>query len=280
MFCKAEKFRRVRFPQPELCKVNLDQPAKKIHDFVRGLDSIPGAWITLDGEEAKVFGSKVWSGSAPPDAREVSIDGASGPGLVHPDGLLIPGSDGRAACVKFLSVGGKYMQASKYGQQGGGEEKLVLTDEEQQVRESLREVWSAILKTEVVDETDFFGCGAGSMHVVQLVEEVKERAEVAIANEDVFMNTTFGDFINAVFTVRVFFPVVFFTYFFFTEFLSKTKQLRWLNVVTYLRFAEAAEARRSWSSTRSRCTSTRWTSASPTSCSSTASSSTPPPGAS
>ena len=62
-------------------------------------------------------------------------------------------------------------------------------------------MWASILKTDVTDETDFFVCGAGSMHVVQLVEEVKERAEVAMANEDVFMNTTFGDFINAVFTV-------------------------------------------------------------------------------
>ena len=26
----------------ELCKVNLNQPAKKIHDFIRGLDSSPG----------------------------------------------------------------------------------------------------------------------------------------------------------------------------------------------------------------------------------------------
>ena len=28
-------------------------------------------------------------------------------------------------------------------------------------------------------------------------------AGVTLANEDVFMNTTFGDFINAVFTVRI-----------------------------------------------------------------------------
>jgi formyltetrahydrofolate dehydrogenase len=27
----------------ELCKATLDQPAKKIHDFIRGLDSSPGA---------------------------------------------------------------------------------------------------------------------------------------------------------------------------------------------------------------------------------------------
>ena len=28
--------------KPELCKLVLQQPAKKIHDFIRGLDSSPG----------------------------------------------------------------------------------------------------------------------------------------------------------------------------------------------------------------------------------------------
>ena len=51
---------------------------------------------------------------------------------------------------------------------------------------------------DAIDDVDFFGAGAGSMNVVQLVEEVKERAGVAMANEDVFLNTTFGAFINAV----------------------------------------------------------------------------------
>ena len=76
----------------------------------------------------------MWTGApSPKDARQVAIEGASGPGLVVSDGLLIPGTDGKAACVKFLSVGGKYMQAAKYGLQGGGDEKLVLTDEEEKV---------------------------------------------------------------------------------------------------------------------------------------------------
>ena len=40
------------------------------------------------------------------------------------------------------------------------------------------------------------------MNVVQLVEEVKDKAGVAITNEDIFLNTTFGDFIRAVITSR------------------------------------------------------------------------------
>ena len=31
--------------KPELCKLVLQQPAKKIHDFIRGLDSSPGTVI-------------------------------------------------------------------------------------------------------------------------------------------------------------------------------------------------------------------------------------------
>ena len=53
---------------------------------------------------------------------------------------------------------------------------LELSDAELKIKEELRAVWNSILKIETVDETDFFGAGAGSMNVVQLVEEVKEKA--------------------------------------------------------------------------------------------------------
>ena len=46
----------------ELCKLNLQQSAKQIHNFIRGLDSIPGAWTKLDGLSTKLFGSKLWFG--------------------------------------------------------------------------------------------------------------------------------------------------------------------------------------------------------------------------
>lgn len=54
----------------------------------------------------------------------------------------------------------------------------------------------------MTDDTDFFGAGAGSMHVVQLVEEVKDRTGLAMRNEDVFMNTSLKDFVNSFFVVR------------------------------------------------------------------------------
>ena len=33
-----------------LPQINWDQPALKIHNFVRGNDKIPGAWTTIDGK--------------------------------------------------------------------------------------------------------------------------------------------------------------------------------------------------------------------------------------
>lgn len=40
------------------------------------------------------------------------------------------------------------------------------------------------------------------MDVVRLVEEVKDKANVSITNEDVFMATTFGEFLNTVISIR------------------------------------------------------------------------------
>ena len=180
-----------------LTKLDVMQPAMKMHNFIRGLDSVPGAWITLDGRQTRVFGSKMWHG-AKPRGTEVAIEGATAPGVVHSEGLLISGSDGRHVNVKLLSVEGKFVQAEKYGQSGTEKVVLELSDAELKLREELRAVWNSILKTDTADDTDFFGAGAGSMNVVQLVEEVKEKAGVTMENEDVFLNTTFGDFMTAV----------------------------------------------------------------------------------
>lgn len=71
---------------------------------------------------------------------------------------------------------------------------LELTAEEKQFVESVRDVWKAILRVDIEDDTDFFNCGAGSMDVVRLVEEVKDLASIELQNEDIYMNTTFEEF--------------------------------------------------------------------------------------
>ena len=75
-----------------MTKIDFNQPAKKIHDWIRGLDSVPGAWTMLDGKETKMFGSKLWHGALP-QGQEVVLEGAAKPGIVHEGGLLIFGKE-------------------------------------------------------------------------------------------------------------------------------------------------------------------------------------------
>ena len=97
--------------------------------------------------------------------------------------------------MKLLSVEGKFVQANEYGKSMEEEVQIELTDEEKAMASQMRQVWNEILKIEIADDTDFFATGAGSMDVVRLVEEVKDKAGVEITNEDVFMATAFADFI-------------------------------------------------------------------------------------
>jgi len=178
--------------KPEVCKVNLAQSAKQIHNFIRGLDSSPGAWTLLDGKETKLFGSKLWHLEVE-EGRKVDLEGGC-EGKITRDGLMIRGTDDRWLVVGLLQVEGKFMKAETYGLSTEAEPEIVPTPEESAVVEKIRGVWSAILKSDVAADTDFFGAGAGSMDVVRLVEEVKEVAGVTLVNEEVFMATKFADF--------------------------------------------------------------------------------------
>ena len=76
-------------------------------------------------------------------------------------------------------------------------EKLELTPEEEQLQEKIRTIWSGILSGQTIDEhTDFFKSGAGSMDVTRLLEEVREVAGVEMENDDVYMNSTFSEFVK------------------------------------------------------------------------------------
>ena len=112
---------------------------------------------------------------------------------------IILGSDGKALNVKLLSVEGKFVQANEYGKATSEDEvQIELTEEEKAMVLQMRQVWNEILKIEIADDTDFFATGAGSMDVVRLVEEVKDKTGVEITNEDVFMATAFADFIVSI----------------------------------------------------------------------------------
>ncbi|XP_051976903.1 mitochondrial 10-formyltetrahydrofolate dehydrogenase-like [Xyrauchen texanus] len=179
-------------------KVNMAQPAEVIHNWIRGHDKVPGAWIVIDGKPVTLYSSSMLAGSVP-TGQPVEVEGASQPGLITKSGLILFGSDGKALQVKNLQFeDGKMIPASKYF---SSEEttSLDLTNDEKKIAEEIRAIWKGILSnvSAIEDTTDFFKSGAASMDVVRLVEEVKQKCGgVQLQNEDVYMATTFQSFIQ------------------------------------------------------------------------------------
>uniref|UniRef100_A0A9J8ADX4 10-formyltetrahydrofolate dehydrogenase n=1 Tax=Cyprinus carpio carpio TaxID=630221 RepID=A0A9J8ADX4_CYPCA len=176
-------------------KVNMAQPAEVIHNWIRGHDKVPGAWVVIDG---KVHFLNNSLGSVPA-GQPVEVEGASQPGLIAKSGLILFGSDGKALQVKNLQFEDRNMiPASKYFS-SDEDASLDLTDDEKEMAEKIRAIWKGILSNVPVidDTTDFFKSGAASMDVVRLVEEVKQKCGgVQLQNEDVYMATTFQSFIQ------------------------------------------------------------------------------------
>lgn len=140
----------------ELQKIDWTKPAKEIHDFIRGLDSTPGAWTTLDGEEVRLFGSSLWNNEQPEAEKVVDLEERKG--IVHPGGLLIEAVDGRFVNVERIKIGTKTIHAGKYGQTD--DSKVVeFTEEELTTTDGLRRIWADILRIDVDDDTDFFASG-------------------------------------------------------------------------------------------------------------------------
>uniref|UniRef100_A0A8C7YWQ2 10-formyltetrahydrofolate dehydrogenase n=1 Tax=Oryzias sinensis TaxID=183150 RepID=A0A8C7YWQ2_9TELE len=203
-----------RIPQPEEgasyegiqrksnARVDLAQPAKAIHNWIRGHDKVPGAWTKMCFftvfQSVTFYGSSMLTGSVPA-GQPLEIEGASQPGIISKNGLVLFGNDGKALLVKNLQFeDGKMIPASKYFSSGENS-SVELTNEEKQMAEEIRNIWKGILSNvpAIVDTTDFFKSGAASMDVVRLVEEVKQKcAGVQLQNEDVYMATTFQDFIQ------------------------------------------------------------------------------------
>uniref|UniRef100_A0A7N8WX78 10-formyltetrahydrofolate dehydrogenase n=1 Tax=Mastacembelus armatus TaxID=205130 RepID=A0A7N8WX78_9TELE len=191
-------YNRFLFPEGIRAMVNLAQPAEAIHNWIRGHDKVPGAWTVIDGQSVTLYGSSMLGGSVPA-GQPLEIEGASRPGLIAKNGLILYGTDGKALLVKNLQFeDGKMIPASKYFSSGESS-SVDLTDAEKKMAEEIRTIWKGILSNvaAIEDTTDFFKSGAASMDVVRLVEELKQKcASVQLQNEDVYMATTFQDFIQ------------------------------------------------------------------------------------
>ncbi|XP_071188925.1 mitochondrial 10-formyltetrahydrofolate dehydrogenase-like [Salvelinus alpinus] len=179
-------------------KVNLAQPAEAIHNWIRGHDKVPGAWAVIDGQTVTLYGSSML-GESVPAGQSLEIEGASQPGVVTKNGLVLYGSDSKALMVKNLQFeDGKMISAAKYFS-SGDTASVELTDDEKKMAEEIRDIWKGILSNvaAIEETTDFFKSGAASMDVVRLVEEIKQKCVgLQLQNEDVYMATTFQDFIQ------------------------------------------------------------------------------------
>ncbi|PSN58464.1 Cytosolic 10-formyltetrahydrofolate dehydrogenase [Blattella germanica] len=181
----------------ELQRINCDQIAPVVHNFIRGMDSAPGAWTIINNEKVKLFGSEIWT-KPKPAGDEVEIEGLSNKGIIHSEGLLIPCKDETFVNVQRLAISGRMIAAAKYGKQEEARESLQLSDQEKEIIGTLQSIWEGILNIKVEDNTEFFSTGAGSMDVVRLVEEIRDKMKLTIQHEDIFMATSFKEFSDAV----------------------------------------------------------------------------------
>ncbi|XP_004692252.1 PREDICTED: cytosolic 10-formyltetrahydrofolate dehydrogenase [Condylura cristata] len=205
--------RAPRLPQPEegatyegiqkkeTAKINWAQPAEAIHNWIRGNDKVPGAWTEAGGQKLTFFNSTLNTAGVVPQGEPLPIPGAHRPGVVTKAGLVLFGNDDRTLLVKNIQLeDGKMIPASNFFK-AADSSALELTEAERGTAEAVRSAWKRILPNvpEVDDSTDFFKSGAASVDVVRLVEEVKELCDgLELENEDVYMATTFGDFIQLV----------------------------------------------------------------------------------
>lgn len=127
-----------------------------VHNFIRGLDSAFGAWTLINGEEIRLYGSTIWDKKIP-QGDNVDVDGRLG--IVHDDGLLIKINENNYINVERLKIGNRTIIASKFGKQLDNNQNIEFTAEETCQIDTVRNIWESILKTEILDDTDFFACG-------------------------------------------------------------------------------------------------------------------------
>ncbi|XP_073476384.1 mitochondrial 10-formyltetrahydrofolate dehydrogenase [Aquarana catesbeiana] len=184
----------------ENAKISWNNSAEAIHNWIRGHDKVPGAWTVINDQMVTLYGSSLLEGTVPA-GEPLPIDEAPRPGLVTKNGLVLFGKDGKMLIVKNLQFeNGKMIPASNYFSRGEVT-TLELTDEEKNMESNIRDIWKGILTNVAVieDTTDFFKSGAASMDVVRLVEEIKQKCGgLEVQNEDVYMATTFQDFMQMV----------------------------------------------------------------------------------
>lgn len=93
-------------PAPKIfrdtCRINWNQPAKKVYDFIRGLSPYPAAWTTLNGKSVKIYEAGI-------DTSHASTNEDMKPGTIltdHKSRLQVATANGRLD-IKVMQLEGK-----------------------------------------------------------------------------------------------------------------------------------------------------------------------------
>jgi len=187
----------------DLAKVNWHQPAKVLHNFIRGNDKVPGAWTTINGQVVSLFNS-TYIEEHTDGGQPITVEDSPFPdgNYVTDKGIVLTGSDGKKLLVRLVQVGKKTISASEFLKAGDEGEDLQLNENEQAIVAKLKGMWQGILSTDnVQDDTDFFESGAGSMDVTRLIDGVTKICNgISVDAEQVYMNTSFKNFVRLVIT--------------------------------------------------------------------------------
>ena len=54
-----------------VAQIDWNQPGKRLHDFIRGNDKLPGGWSTIEGKEVTFFGSQMYHRKNRPTGTDV-----------------------------------------------------------------------------------------------------------------------------------------------------------------------------------------------------------------
>lgn len=89
----------------ESCRINWDQPSKKIYDFIRGLSPYPAAWTVHDGKQLKIFRTAMTN-----DKLQMTS------GTVHSENgkLFVRARDGWLEILELQQEGRKRMTAEEF----------------------------------------------------------------------------------------------------------------------------------------------------------------------
>lgn len=184
--------------------------ALKLHNFIRGNDRVPGAWCTVDGDQISLYDSRLIQSCTDRNLGSVTVQDCPFKVNVTDSGIIFTCPDGNLVCVGKFQLGKKLLPGSKFierNEASQGVAALTLTDNEQNFRSILRDIWAGIISvpaSDINDSTDFFDAGAGSMDVVRLIEETKQKAKksgffehaLGITADEIQNASDFASFVN------------------------------------------------------------------------------------